>query len=95
MDPSVAVVLIALIVSVAGVVGSVMSARLRAERGLRKDWLGNEVPMVESKAEQAALRTEVENLRERVRVLERIATDKRALLADEIEDLRGGKNADA
>jgi len=86
MDPSFAVVLVVLIVSVAGVVGTVWSARLRAERGLRKDWLGNEVPIDPGASE--ARQREIEELRERVKVLERIATDKRVHLADEIEDLR-------
>lgn len=52
-------------------------------------------PAPENDAEKAALRHEVENLRERVRVLERIATDansSKALdsrrVADEIEALR-------
>ena len=98
MDPatatvlSVATVLIVLIISVASVIGTVKSARLRAERGLRKDWLGNEVPIVEGGAERAVLQKEVEELRDRVRVLERIATDKRVHLADEIEDLRNEKS---
>ena len=86
-----AIVLSVLIVSVAGVVGSVMSARLRARNGLRKDWLGNELPIERDSDERAALQHEVEELRERVKVLERIATDKRVQLADAIEDLRDEK----
>lgn len=45
----------------------------------------------------AALHREVEDLRERVRVLERIATDGRstAALADEIESLRGSQDREA
>ncbi|HEY8605272.1 hypothetical protein [Tsuneonella suprasediminis] len=52
-------------------------------------------PAPENDAEKAALRHEVENLRERVRVLERIATDANSSnaldsrrVADEIEALR-------
>ena len=95
MDPFVATVLgvsavlIVAIVAIAGVVGTVKSARLRAERGLRKDWLGNEVPVAGADSrDQAALRDEFEQLRDRVKVLEKIATDKGVLLADEIEALR-------
>ena len=91
-----AMVLMVLIVSVAGVVGSVMSARLRAQNGLRKDWLGNEVPIqVGDDGAKAALQKEVEELRERVKVLERITTDANTIeargsraIADQIESLR-------
>ena len=95
MDPAnaiilaVAVVSVVAIVSIAGVVGTIKSARLRAERGLRKDWLGNEVPIESGKSgNYAALNREVEQLRDRVKVLEKIATNKGVLLADEIEALR-------
>ncbi|HSG33819.1 MAG TPA: hypothetical protein VLA37_04730 [Sphingomonadaceae bacterium] len=92
MDPEIAAMMIiaavaiVLIISVASVVGTVKAARLRAERGLRKDWLGNELPVEDgaSKARQG----EIEELRERVKVLERIATDKSSQLADRIDDLR-------
>jgi hypothetical protein len=84
---AIAVVLSVLIVVVGSVIGSVMNARLRARNGLRKDWLGNEVPI--EKGDSEARQRELEELRERVKVLERIATDKRVHLADEIEDLRG------
>ena len=83
---AIAVVLSVLIVVVGSVIGTVMSAKLRAQRGLRKDWLGNEVPIENGDSE--ARQRELEELRERVKVLERIATDKRVHLADEIEDLR-------
>ena len=91
-----AMVLMVLIVSVASVIGSVMSARLRAQNGLRKDWLGNEVPVqVEDDGAKAALQKEVEELRERVKVLERITTDANTIeargsraIADQIESLR-------
>lgn len=86
-----AMVMIALIVSVAGVIGSITNARLRAHRGLRVDWKGEEVPIVppESGA-NAAQRREIEDLRERVKVLERIVTDGREArsVAEQIENLR-------
>jgi hypothetical protein len=86
---AIAGVVAVLIVSVASVVGSIANARLRARNGLRKDWLGNEIPIERNDSgEHKALLREVEELRDRVRVLERIATDKRTQLADEIEDLR-------
>jgi hypothetical protein len=88
---AIAAVISILIVVVGSVVGSVMNARLRAQRGLRKDWLGNEIPIERRPGEDEARQREVEELRERVRVLERIATDKRVQLADAIEDLRGEK----
>lgn len=46
---------------------------------------------------ETELQREVEDLRERVRVLERIATDGRstAALANEIESLRGPQDRDA
>ncbi|MFM6950815.1 MAG: hypothetical protein ACKOW1_07330 [Novosphingobium sp.] len=50
-----------------------------------------EPAQIASSQREAELKREVEDLRERVRVLERIATDGRstAALADEIESLRG------
>ena len=72
------VVLIVLI----GVIGSVLRARYgHAHR--RRD------PQVDS-AESARLREEVVRLRDRVAVLERIATDKNHLLEQEFERLREG-----
>ena len=82
-----AIVLIVLIGSVA----SVLQSRHRARNGITQDWMGNEVPVSrEDDSEKAALRREVEELRERVKVLERIAIDGRGAraIADEIESLR-------
>ena len=87
----VVIVLIVLIVSAASVIGSVMNARLRAHRGLRVDWMGSEVPIAPNDdREKAALRDEVKELRERVKVLERIVTDGREAhsVAAQIENLR-------
>lgn len=86
-----AMVMIALIVSVASVIGSVANARLRAHRGLRMDWKGEEVPVqLPDDREKAALNREVKELRERVKVLERIVTDGREAhsVAAQIESLR-------
>ena len=89
---AIAGVVAVLIVVVGSVIGTIASARLRAQNGLRKDWLGNEIPIERNDdGEHAALLHEVETLRDRVKVLERIATDKRTALADEIEDLRDHK----
>ena len=59
----------------------------RAQNGITLDWMGAERPI---ERENTELKREVEELRERVKVLERIATDGRdtRLLSDEIEKLR-------
>jgi len=73
------VVMIVLIVSVSGL--------LKARRGVRRDRNGGELPVPDN-AETARMREEVRALRERVQVLERIATDRNHLLEQEIEQLR-------
>ena len=86
-----ALVMIALIISIASVIGAVMTANLRAKQGLRKDWLGNEVPILDKDdGSKDVLEREVVELRERVKVLERIATDGRetSAIAEQIENLR-------
>jgi len=75
-----------------GCVTSIIQARYRARHGITTDMMGNESyaqPPADD-AEKKALQHEVEELRERVKVLERIAYDdrKRLGLADEIEQLR-------
>jgi cell division protein ZapA (FtsZ GTPase activity inhibitor) len=59
----------------------------RTKNGIALDWLGGERPI---ERENTELKREVEELRERVKVLERIAIDGREtrLLADEIDKLR-------
>ena len=61
----------------------VQKAKLRARHGITTDVMGNE-------KRDPALQREVEELRERVKVLERIATEDREtkLLSAEIESLR-------
>jgi len=91
-----AMVLITAIVSVAGVIGSIANARIRERQGLRMDWMGNEVPtQPQDDGAKAMLQREVEELRERIKVLERITTDANSLesrgsraIAEEIESLR-------
>lgn len=63
-------------------------AKYRAQAGVLRDNAGNE--LLASRADDGALRREVEDLRERVRVLERIVTDAHPArdLAAEIESLR-------
>lgn len=73
------VVLIVLITAVASV--------LRARYGIRRDSDGNELPLHDS-AETERMREEMKVLKERIAVLERIATDKNHSLDYEIEKLR-------
>ena len=65
----------------------VLKAKHRARRGLADDLIENEQRI---ELENTELKREVEELRERVAVLERIATDGRdtRLLSDEIDKLR-------
>lgn len=87
---AIAVVIIVAIVAFA----EIAKSKHRARHGITKDWLGNEVPSDHpsrlQSAENEALRKEVEELRERVKVLERIATEDRETkrLSAEIESLR-------
>ena len=63
-------------------------AKHRAKNGITVDWMGGEKPI--APPANPALEREVEELRERVKVLERIATEDREtkLLSAEIESLR-------
>ena len=78
------IVLVVLIGSVAGV----MQARYRAQAGIGQDAGGNQFRLPDPDNEE--LRKEVEELRERVKVLEKIVTDERDShsLAEQIESLR-------
>ena len=66
----------------------VLKAKHRARHGITKDMMGNEQPL--APPTNPALEREVQELRERVKVLERIATEDREtkLLSAEIERLR-------
>ena len=76
-----AIVVIAAILAVT----EVWKAKLRARHGITTDIVGNEKPMVPDEVKR-----EVEELRERIKVLERIATEggETKRLADEIDKLR-------
>jgi len=84
MNWAVAVVMIVVIISI----GQVLQARYRARHGITTDVMGNEKPI--APPTNPALEREVEELRERIKVLERIATEDREtkLLSAEIESLR-------
>jgi len=79
-----AIVLIALI----GAIASVISSKHRAQAGIGQDAGGNQFRLRDPANEE--LRKEVEDLRERVKVLEKIVTDGRdsRSLAEQIENLR-------
>lgn len=83
MGPFEMVVAIVAIAAVAGIV--------KARYGITKDARGNDVRVVDN-GETKALLAEIRTLKERIQVLERIATDNnRALSLDaEIERLRDG-----
>lgn len=84
MNWAVAVVLIVALVCVA----EVLKAKYRAKNGITLDWMGGEKPIAPPSS--PALEREVEELRERIKVLERIATEDRETkrLSSEIESLR-------
>ena len=79
-----AIVVIVAIIAVA----EVLKAKHRARHGITTDVMGNEKPI--APPANPALEREVEELRERVKVLERIATEDRETkrLSAEIESLR-------
>jgi hypothetical protein len=64
-----------------------ITSLLRAKLGVRKDRHGNELPLHDS-AQTERMREEMKVLKERVAVLERIATDRNHSLEHEIERLR-------
>jgi hypothetical protein len=64
-----------------------ITSLLRARMGIRKDRHGNELPLHDS-AETQRMREEMKVLKERVAVLERIATDRNVTLEQEIDRLR-------
>ncbi len=77
-----------LIVSIAGMIYSAWHTKYRAKLGVYEDENGK-IHRLDS-GRESELEREVRELRERVKVLERIATDGRdtRLLSDEIEKLR-------
>ncbi|MXO94996.1 hypothetical protein GRI34_01020 [Erythrobacter aquimaris] len=77
MNWPIAVVLIVMIVAV----GKVMAAKYRAQAGIIQDKQGNQQWV--GKNDDPEAQREIENLRERIKVLERIATDGNSLDAKE------------
>lgn len=84
MNPFEMVVAIIIVITV----GKVINTRIQARHGVASDKDGNPVTMVDPDA--GRLREEVKYLKERVAVLEKIATDDRGAreLQNEIEKLR-------
>lgn len=88
-----AIVVIVAIIAVTEVIKS----KHRAQNGVSRDYLGNE-EFVQKDDPEA--RREIEDLRERIKVLERIATDGNSVdareakrIADEIEALRNEQDS--
>lgn len=80
-------------IAVVFAVAEVFKARYRSDKGITRDFMGNE-SFGNNGADQEAQR-ELDDLRERIKVLERIATDGNSLdasetqrIAAEIESLR-------
>jgi hypothetical protein len=69
------------------VVAVMIASVLRAKYSHRNRGEGGEVP-VEQRAENLRLREEVSELKERIKVLERITVEKENSLARQIEELR-------
>lgn len=88
MNWATAVVLIVLISAIAGVLRARHGSAGRSRRPGRRD--GNEDTVQPGKptAREQALESEVSELRERIQVLERIATDPARRTAEAIEKLR-------
>lgn len=78
MNPFEMVVLIVAITAIASI--------LRAKYRVGKDWKGNDVSLDDRDA--ARSREEIKQLKERIAVLERLATDNTSSLDREIEKLR-------
>lgn len=85
-----AIVVIVAIIALAEVIKAKHNAHHRTSDDALGDDLTSAPPSRLSRAENEALRREVEELRERVKVLERIATEDRETkrLSAEIESLR-------
>ena len=77
---------IVVIVAIIGLT-EIFKAKHRARHGITTDMMGNETPVMRENSE---LKRELEDLRERIKVLERIATEDRDTkqLSAEIERLR-------
>ncbi len=84
-DPFTMVVAIILIVTI----GKVLSTRYRAQHGIVEDMSGNEKKII-SDPDSSRMREEITMLKDRIQVLERIATDNDSAndINRQIEDLR-------
>jgi cation transport regulator ChaC len=84
MNPFEMVVAIIIVITI----GKVVNTRVQAKHGIASDEDGNPVTLIDPDA--GRLREEVKYLKERVAVLEKIATDDRGAreLENEIEKLR-------
>jgi hypothetical protein len=71
-------------------IASILKTAIRAKHGLTRDRKGNEVPVMRNDGDGDRLRDEVKTLKERIAVLERLATDNNSAvnLDREIEKLR-------
>lgn len=70
---------------------SIIKTSIRAKHGLTRDRKGNEVAVDRSDPDADRLRDEIKTLKERIAVLERLATDSNTSAANldrEIEKLR-------
>ncbi len=85
------------IIVIVGAIASVLKARYNAQHGITEDMMGNQTLNVREDRNEAAeaAQAEVAELKERIKVLERIATDansagaqERARISAEIESLR-------
>ena len=81
-NPFSMVVAIVLITAIAGV----LRAKYKAEQGIVEDANGEPRRLVDP--DTGRMREEIKQLKDRIAVLERIATDKSNRLGDEIEALR-------
>lgn len=92
------------IIAIVGALVSLLRSRSNASAGITEDFLGNQTlarrddpeRAEEQRAREAATQAEIAELKERIAVLERIATDahttdarERARITAEIEALRG------
>jgi hypothetical protein len=89
MGPFEMVVAIILIVTV----GKIISAKQKAKHGIieDEDMLGNKTQRLISNSDTQAMQDEIRVLKDRIQVLERIATDNNSAndLNRQIEELRG------
>jgi hypothetical protein len=87
-DPFTMVVAIILIVTI----GKVLSSKYKAKHGIieDEDMLGNKTQRLLSNQDTGAMQDEIRTLKERIQVLERIATDNSSTndLNRQIEELR-------